>query len=60
AAAAQGLRLAREGRVAAAGGGDIALEAQTLCLHGDGPGALGLARRLRAGLEAAGIAVRPL
>lgn len=60
AAAAQGVRLAREGRVATASGGELAIEADTLCLHGDGPGALGLARRLRAGLEAAGIAVRPL
>jgi UPF0271 protein len=60
AAAAQGLRLAREGRVAAVGGADLAVAADTLCLHGDGAGALALARRLRAELAAAGIAVRAL
>ena len=60
AAAAQGVRLAREGRVRAADGADVAVRADTLCLHGDGPEAVALARRLRTELEAAGIAVRAL
>ena len=35
----------------------IALEAQSICLHGDSPAALAIARRLRAVFEAAGIAL---
>jgi lactam utilization protein B len=31
---------------------------QTICIHGDTPGADALARQLRAGLERHGIAVR--
>jgi UPF0271 protein len=60
AAAAQGLRLAREGRVRAADGTDVAVRADTLCLHGDGPAAVAFARRLRTELASAGVAVRAL
>ena len=59
-ASAQGLRLAREGRVRTANGSDVMVRADTLCLHGDGPGAVALARRLRADLAAAGIVLRAL
>jgi UPF0271 protein len=41
-------------------GSVIALEADTLCLHGDTPGAADLARQVRAGLEAAGVTVSNL
>jgi 5-oxoprolinase (ATP-hydrolysing) subunit A len=37
-------RLAREGRLQAADGSDLWLEAGTLCIHGDTPGALELVR----------------
>jgi UPF0271 protein len=60
AAAAQALRLAREGRVRAGDGADVAVVADTLCLHGDGPSAVAFARRLRAELAAAGIVLRAL
>ncbi|MEC4511818.1 LamB/YcsF family protein, partial [Klebsiella pneumoniae] len=33
------------------------LNAQTICLHGDGPHALAFAQRIRAALDAAGIEV---
>jgi UPF0271 protein len=59
-AAARAVRIAREGRIAAVGGAVIALAADTICLHGDTPGAVDHARAVRAALEAAGIAVRPL
>jgi 5-oxoprolinase (ATP-hydrolysing) subunit A len=36
------------------------LRADTICLHGDTPGAANLARHLRAALEAAGITVAAL
>jgi UPF0271 protein len=35
----------------------VPLNAQTICLHGDGPHALAFARRIRGALEAAGIDV---
>ncbi len=58
AAARQALRIARDGSVRAADGTFVAVEADTLCIHGDSPRAPALARRIRGALEAAGIAVR--
>jgi UPF0271 protein len=43
--------------VVAATGEQVALQADTLCLHGDTPGAAELARRLRAALESRGVLV---
>jgi UPF0271 protein len=60
AAAAQALRLARHGTVRAVGGAEIAVAADTICLHGDGAHALAFARRLRAELSAAGLNVQAL
>ncbi|NTV10000.1 MAG: 5-oxoprolinase subunit PxpA [Zoogloea sp.] len=54
---ARSLEMVRAGRVRAVGGEWLAIRADTLCLHGDGPHALVFARRLRAGLEAAGVRV---
>jgi UPF0271 protein len=59
-AAAQAVRIARDGVVPTAGGGEIPLRADTLCLHGDHPRAADNARAVRAALEAAGVAVRAL
>ncbi len=42
-------------RVRAADGTDVAVQADTICLHGDGPHAVAFARRLRAELQATGI-----
>ncbi len=58
AAVRQALRIAIEGTVVATDGTVVPVEAATLCLHGDGPRAVGFARRIRAELERAGIAVR--
>jgi UPF0271 protein len=57
---ARAVRLVRDGRVAAIDGGDLALRVDTLCVHGDTPGAAELTRRLRAGLEGAGVTVAPV
>jgi UPF0271 protein len=54
------IRLVQERRVTAVDGSDIALEVDTLCVHGDTPGAHALARRLREGFREQGIAVRPV
>lgn len=54
------VRMVREGKVRAVSGDDIALRADTICVHGDGPYAVELARRLRSAFEAESIAVRPV
>ena len=56
---APGLRMATEGRVEAAGGGEVAVEVRSLCVHGDTPGAVELARAVRAALEQAGVTLEP-
>jgi UPF0271 protein len=56
-AAAQALGLATRGAVAAVDGTTLTLAVDTLCLHGDSPHALAMARAVRAALAAAGIAV---
>ena len=60
AAAAQAVRLVREGVVETADGKEVAVEAETFCLHGDQPAALAVARAVRAALEDAGVTVQPL
>jgi 5-oxoprolinase (ATP-hydrolysing) subunit A len=52
--------MVRDGRVIAADGAPLAIRVDTLCIHGDAPGAAELGRRLRQGLEQAGVRVRPL
>jgi UPF0271 protein len=59
-AAAQAVRIAREGLVEAVGGATVKLSAETLCVHGDNPSAVENARAVRRALEEAGIEVRPL
>jgi len=59
-AAEQAVRIARSGRVVASDGRELALAAQTLCVHGDGPHAVATARAVRRALEAAGVVIRPL
>jgi UPF0271 protein len=54
---ARGVRMAAEGRVEAAGGMDIELRVDTICVHGDTPGAPALSRALKSGLERAGVSV---
>lgn len=54
------LEMIRDGAVTAAGGDRVALRADTVCIHGDTPGAAALAAAVRAGLLAAGVAVEPL
>ena len=57
---ARAVRMVRDRNVVALDGSVIPLEARTICLHGDTPGAAGLARAVRAGLEAAGMQVNSL
>jgi 5-oxoprolinase (ATP-hydrolysing) subunit A len=54
------VRMARDGVVLTPGGKEIPLAVDTICVHGDTPGAPELTKRIRAGLEAAGIQVKHL
>jgi UPF0271 protein len=54
------VRMVRDGVVLTPEGREIPLRVDTICVHGDTPGAPDLTRRIRAGLEAAGITVRSL
>lgn len=54
---ARAVRMVRESRVTARNGAELPLRVDTLCVHGDTPGAQDLAAALHAGLAAAGIEV---
>ena len=56
--AARAVRLVREGVVEAVDGAPVTSVAVSLCVHGDTPAAVEMARAVRAALEAAGIEVR--
>ncbi|SEK72089.1 UPF0271 protein [Variovorax sp. YR750] len=56
--AARMLRLASEGVVTAIDGSTVRIEAESVCVHGDSPGAVEMARRVRALLEQSGVAIR--
>lgn len=58
AVAARAVRLVQEGVVEAVDGSTVRTEAASLCLHGDSPSAVAMARAVRAALDAAGIVVR--
>jgi len=52
------VQMAREGVVISRGGEEVPMRVATICTHGDTPGSHTLARRIRDGLERAGIKVR--
>ncbi|MEH0543065.1 LamB/YcsF family protein [Streptomyces sp. B21-105] len=54
---ARSVSLARRGQVASGTGTEIDVRARSLCLHGDTPGAVDLARRVRRELEESGVRV---
>lgn len=53
------LRLAQSGEILAIDGTVLKSSARSICLHGDTPGAVDLAREVRDALEAEGIAIAP-
>lgn len=53
------LRMVRDGVVEAIDGTMTQIDAQSICVHGDSPGAVAIAQRLRALLEESGHAVQP-
>lgn len=53
------LRMVRDGVIEAIDGTMTQIDAQSICVHGDSPGAVAIAQRLRALLEESGHAVQP-
>jgi UPF0271 protein len=53
-------KLAREGKVLCSDGSDLQLEADTICVHGDNPQAVTLARVIREALGRAGVTLSPM
>ena len=47
----------REGKIRAVDGSDLRVQAETICVHGDTPGAVEFVRALRARLEGEGIII---
>jgi 5-oxoprolinase (ATP-hydrolysing) subunit A len=57
-AASRVVRMLREGKVRAVDGVDVDVRAETICLHGDTPGAVEFARALKSRLEKEGVSIR--
>lgn len=57
-ATTQAVRLAEDGRVTARNGDEVEVRADTLCIHGDTPGAAEKARAVRDVLESHGVEIR--
>jgi UPF0271 protein len=56
--AARVVRLVRDRVVTTPDGTDVAVEAESVCIHGDTPGAVRMARAVRSALEAEGVEIR--
>jgi 5-oxoprolinase (ATP-hydrolysing) subunit A len=56
-AAQRVLRMLREGKVRSVEGRDVAVRGESICVHGDTPGAVEFARELRTRLEAEGVKI---
>lgn len=57
--AARAVTIATEHVVTAIDGSTVEVRARSICIHGDTPGAVALARAVRAGLEVAGVGIHP-
>ena len=57
-AIARVIRMVTEGKVTANGGTDIAIQADSVCVHGDGPKALAFVEKIGAALQAAGVELK--
>ncbi len=55
--AERGLRMVTQGQATAVTGEEIEMQAESICIHGDTPGAVEMAAALRRELEAAGVSV---
>ena len=60
ATAAQAVSIACDHAVESQTGARVDVHAETLCVHGDTPDALGIARAVRTALEARGVRIAPV
>ena len=51
--------MVESGSIPTAGGARLRVPIDTICVHGDNPAAVAMARAIRGGLEAAGVTLRP-
>jgi UPF0271 protein len=58
--AERAVRIARDRQVVASDGSVVPVQVDTICVHGDTPGAAAIAAAVRLGLEKAGVTVAPL
>ena len=56
--AERAVRLAKDGEIVAVDGGVVKTRARSLCIHGDTPDAVAIARAVKAGLFIAGVEIR--
>ncbi|MFT2011126.1 LamB/YcsF family protein [Pontibacter sp. 13R65] len=54
----QVLRMIKEGKVLSQQGQDVSIQADTVCIHGDGPHALSFARHIKSVLQQEGITIK--
>jgi 5-oxoprolinase (ATP-hydrolysing) subunit A len=59
-ASAQAVSLVTRGRVATTSGSELAISADTLCIHSDTPGSPSIARAIKEGLAASSVSLRRL
>ena len=59
-ASAQSVSLATRGRVLTTSGSELAISADTLCIHSDTPGSAAIARAIKEGLSASNVLLRSL
>lgn len=57
--AGRAVRMVTKGSVIAVDGAEVPLRAETICVHGDTPGAVDLIRKIREQLTAAGVSIAP-
>ena len=57
--ASRAVRMVTDGVVTAIDGSDVPIAAESICVHGDTPGAVAIAAAVRGALEGAGVDVRP-
>ncbi|HEX7792595.1 MAG TPA: LamB/YcsF family protein, partial [Afipia sp.] len=53
------VRMVQDGAIIAASGKIIKVKIDTVCIHGDTPGAVEIARHVRAELQRSGVAIKP-
>ncbi len=59
-AAEQSIQIVLENKVTASDGSEVPVFAHTICVHGDTPNAVAIARAVRKSLSGAGVEIRPL